>query len=140
VTGVGAASSSQYGARRRCPDRPPDVDSPWATAVSVHKRLSLLLLALACRTRAEHVTFGAAGPWTEDYCAMNKRGIELAADEINARLGWRSHPLNIRYRDDQGDGIRATQIARALTGGDPLGKGIVMRRIHRGALLVDGER
>jgi hypothetical protein len=106
----------------------------------VHKRLSLLLLVLACRSRAEHVTFGAAGPWTEDYGAMNKRGIELAADEINARPAWRSHPLKIQYRDDQGDGVRATPIARALTGGDPLGKGIVMTHIHRGALLVDGER
>jgi len=112
---------------------PSDVDSPWAAAVSVHKRLSLLLLVLACRSRAEHVTFGAAGPWTEDYGAMNKRGIELAADEINARPAWHSHPLKIQYRDDQGDGVRATQIARAFVDdGDILA---VVGHVNSGAMV-----
>ena len=77
------------------------------------KRLVLLFLVLACRSgRLEHVTFGAAGPWAEDYGAMNKRGIELAAEEINAREAWRAHPLKIEYRDDHGDGVQATKIAR----------------------------
>ncbi len=79
------------------------------------KRLLTLFLVLACRSgRIEHVTFGAAGPWTEDYGAMNKRGIELATDEINAREGWRAHPLKTEYRDDHGDGVQATQVARAF--------------------------
>jgi branched-chain amino acid transport system substrate-binding protein len=79
----------------------------------VHKRLLLLVLALACTSgRGAYVTFGAAGPWAEAYGAMNKRGIELAADEINARPAWRAHPLQIDFKDDRGDGVHATQIAR----------------------------
>ena len=75
----------------------------------------LLFLALGCRSsQREQVTFGAAGPWTEDYGAMNRRGIELATDDINARPSWRAHPLTIDFRDDRGDGVRATQIARAF--------------------------
>lgn len=45
---------------------------------------------------------------------MNRRGIELATGEINARAAWRRHPLRIDFQDDGGDGVRATQIARGF--------------------------
>lgn len=79
----------------------------------VRPRFLLFLLVLGChRAGTNSVTFGAAGPWTEDYGVMNRRGIELAVDEINSRPRWKKRPLHIEFRDDRGDGVRATQIAR----------------------------
>jgi branched-chain amino acid transport system substrate-binding protein len=72
----------------------------------------LVLAALACRTSTSSVTLGAAGPWREDYGAMNRRGIELALDEINARPERRNRPIRIIFRDDEGDGMRAAAIAQ----------------------------
>ena len=42
-------------------------------------------LVLACRAlTSAPIVLGAAGPWTEEYGAMNRRGIELALEELNA--------------------------------------------------------
>jgi branched-chain amino acid transport system substrate-binding protein len=68
-------------------------------------------LALACSGPTAEVTVGAAGPWTEGYGAMNKRGIDLAIDEINASGGVRGNPLRVLARDDGADGARAATIA-----------------------------
>jgi branched-chain amino acid transport system substrate-binding protein len=43
---------------------------------------------------------------------MNRRGIELALTEINARTERRGQPIRVLFRDDQGDAIRASQIAQ----------------------------
>ncbi len=67
--------------------------------------------ALACSGDASPVVIGAAGPWTESYGVMNKRGIDLAVAEINARGGVRGRPLRVIDHDDQGDGSRAAEIA-----------------------------
>lgn len=50
------------------------------------KRLLLvtMLVTASCGSGGS-LTFGAAGPWKEGYGAMNRRGIELALEEINAR-------------------------------------------------------
>ena len=77
-------------------------------------RLRALLLAgsvLACAGQPADVTLGAAGPWNEGYGAMNKRGIELALEEINAQGGVRGRPLKLLARDDGADGAKAATIA-----------------------------
>ena len=66
---------------------------------------------LACAAPAADVTLGAAGPWNEGYGAMNKRGIDLAVEEINASGGVRGRPLRLLARDDGADGAKAAAIA-----------------------------
>lgn len=76
--------------------------------------LRALLLAgflLACAGSPADVTLGAAGPWTEGYGAMNKRGMDLAIAEINASGGVRGRPLTVVARDDGADGAKAATIA-----------------------------
>ena len=76
--------------------------------------LRALLLAgflVACAGQPADVTLGAAGPWTEGYGAMNKRGIDLAIEEINAGGGVRGRPLRLLARDDGADGAKAATIA-----------------------------
>ena len=77
-------------------------------------RLGALLLAafaLACANEPADIVLGAAGPWKEGYGAMNKRGIDLAVEEINASGGVRGRPLEVLARDDGADGKRAAAIA-----------------------------
>lgn len=76
---------------------------------------SLLLVALcACSSSPSGtVVFGAAGPFTQAYGLANKQGIQLAADEINARPTWsKARHLEIRFKDDSGSGIVASSIAQ----------------------------
>jgi branched-chain amino acid transport system substrate-binding protein len=42
---------------------------------------------------------------------MNKRGIDLALDEVNSKGGVGGRPLRLISRNDEGDGVRATSIA-----------------------------
>ena len=58
------------------------------------------------------VVLGAAGPWTEGYGAMCRRGIELARDEINAAGGIRGAKLEIRFADDSARGAVAARVAQ----------------------------
>jgi branched-chain amino acid transport system substrate-binding protein len=67
--------------------------------------------AVACAGPSADVTLGAAGPWNEGYGAMNKRGIDLAIEEINANRGVRGRPLRLLARDDGADGAKAAAIA-----------------------------
>src|SRR5205807_10466535 len=70
-------------------------------------------LILACRsTTGFRVTLGAAGPWTEEYGAMNRRGIELALEELNTRSSAENPRVQVVFRDDAGDGMRASAIAQ----------------------------
>ena len=70
-------------------------------------------LLVACRaTTSAPIVLGAAGPWTEDYGAMNRRGIELALDELNSRAGDGAPRVQVVFRDDAGDGMRAAVIAQ----------------------------
>ncbi len=95
--------------------------------------LALLGLAACHRGRSSSVTFGAAGPWTEAYGAMNRRGIELAVAEINARPAWRAHPLRIEWRDDKGDGVQATAIAQQFVNADSIVA--VVGHVNSGAMV-----
>jgi branched-chain amino acid transport system substrate-binding protein len=77
------------------------------------KRLLLVTLLAACsRDASTTVTFGAAGPWDQGYGAMNRRGIELAVNEINALPERRGQPLDIIWANDKGDGQEASRIAQ----------------------------
>jgi branched-chain amino acid transport system substrate-binding protein len=70
--------------------------------------------ALACSGDASPIEIAAAGPWTESYGLMTKRGIDLALDEINGRGGVRGRPLRVVVRDDQADGSKAAAVASEL--------------------------
>ncbi|HEY5220445.1 MAG TPA: ABC transporter substrate-binding protein [Gemmatimonadaceae bacterium] len=58
------------------------------------------------------VRFGAAGPWNEAYGAMNRRGMELAFDQIKGRPDYANHPIEIDLQNDEADGQKAATIAR----------------------------
>lgn len=74
---------------------------------------SVAWLLLGCRSTAGlPIVFGACGPWTEEYGAMNRRGIELAVDELNARSASNAPRIQVIFRDDGGDGMRAAAIAQ----------------------------
>ncbi len=60
------------------------------------------------------LVLGAAGPWTEGYGQMCRKGIELARDEINAGGGIRRTRLEIRFEDDSASGVVATRVAKAF--------------------------
>lgn len=49
---------------------------------------------------------------------MNKRGIELAVEEINARGGVTGRPLQVLSRDDEADGAKAAAIASEFVEND----------------------
>ncbi len=58
------------------------------------------------------IVLGAAGPWAEAYGAMNKRGVELALEHLNARAEHKKRPVEVVFRDDQGNGAKATAVAQ----------------------------
>ena len=70
-----------------------------------------VLVLAACRGGGDAYRLGAAGPWTERYGAMNRRGIELAVEHINRAGGVRGRKLEIVMRDDEGSGEKAARIA-----------------------------
>ena len=71
---------------------------------------ALVALASCSRSRGP-VLIAAAGNWNESYGEMNKRGIDLALEEINQRGGAGGRPIQLLSRDDKGDGTRAVNIA-----------------------------
>ena len=64
---------------------------------------------------------------------MNRKGIELAVDEINALPERRGSPLKIIYRDDEGDGQKATRIAQEFV--DSLDVLAVVGHVNSGAMV-----
>jgi branched-chain amino acid transport system substrate-binding protein len=73
--------------------------------------LALSLAAVACSGDVTPIDIAAAGPWTALYGEMNKRGIDLAIEEINAGGGIRGRPLRLIARDDSADGGKAAAVA-----------------------------
>lgn len=69
-------------------------------------------MAAACGPDQAAVTLGAAGPWDANYGAMNRRGIELAVEELNAR--YPKQQITIDFRNDSGSGARAAEIAQGF--------------------------
>ncbi|HEY2064681.1 MAG TPA: ABC transporter substrate-binding protein [Gemmatimonadaceae bacterium] len=98
------------------------------------KRLLLLALLTACsRGASDSITLGAAGPWKQGYGQMNRRGIELAVEEINALPERQRHPLRIIWRDDEGDGQKASRIAQEFV--DSADVAAVVGHVNSGAMV-----
>lgn len=74
--------------------------------------LGLALLAACGGTRRAEYVFGAAGPWTQAFGQQNRRGIQLAVEEINAKGGINGTKLRVEFQDDAGEGSRAAAIAQ----------------------------
>jgi branched-chain amino acid transport system substrate-binding protein len=68
-------------------------------------------LVAACGGSSGSVIVGAAGPWHEGFGAMNKRGIDLAAEQINASHLFGNRRFEVEERNDSGEGRRAAAIA-----------------------------
>jgi branched-chain amino acid transport system substrate-binding protein len=77
---------------------------------------ALMLSLLACARTPEKgagpIVLGAAGPWNEGYGQTNRRGIQLALEEINAAARRGSDSVVIEFRNDGGDGVKASDIAQ----------------------------
>lgn len=74
--------------------------------------LGLALIALGgCNRSSASIALATAGPWNEAYGAMNKRGMDLAIAEINARGGVDGRQLTLIDENDEGDGAKAAAIA-----------------------------
>lgn len=71
----------------------------------------VLSAAAACARERAPIFIATAGPWTESYGIMNKRGIELAVEEINALGGLHGRQLQTVSRDDESSGSKAAAIA-----------------------------
>ena len=65
---------------------------------------------------------------------MNKRGMELAVEEINAAGGVGGRPLRLLARDDEGSGARAAAIAQEFVG-DPSVVAVV-GHVNSGAMVA----
>lgn len=87
---------------------------PLPSVIVKATSLALLLCtaAAACGGRPHTIAIGAAGPWTESYGDMTKKGIEMAVAEVNDSGGVRGQRLELIERDDRGDGARAASIAQ----------------------------
>ncbi len=101
-------------------------------------RLSALsivaILTVGCAKDSAPVWFGTAGPWDQGYGQMNKRGIDLALEEVNARGGIKGRPLRLVTRNDEGDGARATAIASEFVANDQIAA--VVGHVTSGAMVA----
>ncbi|MDB4882785.1 MAG: hypothetical protein JWL95_1551 [Gemmatimonadetes bacterium] len=100
------------------------------------KRLCLLLvLIVGCSNAGSgSLVFGAAGPWKEAYGAMNRKGIQLAQEEINARPERAGAPLRIIFQDDEGSGQVASKIAQQFV--DSADVVAVVGHVNSGAMVA----
>jgi branched-chain amino acid transport system substrate-binding protein len=94
------------------------------------------VLALAGCSRGEPttVTIGAAGPWAERYARMNRRGIELAVEEVNAKGVIPGRTLRVVARDDRGSGTEAVAVAQQFVA-DPSIVAVV-GHVNSGAMVA----
>lgn len=97
-------------------------------------QLPFLFAILACAKSSDPVRLGAAGPWKEGYGAMNKRGIELALEEVNRAGGIQGRPLEIVMRDDEGSGQKAAAIAKEFVADPTIAA--VIGHVNSGAMVA----
>jgi branched-chain amino acid transport system substrate-binding protein len=96
--------------------------------------LCTLTVAAACGQRQGEYILGCAGPWDEGFGRANRRGIELAVDEVNAGGGIDGIQLQVDCRNDEGDGARAAAIADSFAN-DPAVVAVV-GHVNSGAMLA----
>lgn len=94
---------------------------PIMGAMSLYKRL-IVITGLAACSHASNTTvaFGAAGPWDKAYGDANKKGIELAVDEINSTRAWQDRQLTIVFANDSGSGVKASAVAQQFVDSAPI--------------------
>ncbi|NUO65027.1 MAG: ABC transporter substrate-binding protein [Gemmatimonadaceae bacterium] len=100
------------------------------------------VVAAGCSGGGKPIVVGAAGPWNEAYGAMNRKGLELAIDEINAKGGVRGRELKVIEQDDEGQGTRAAEVAAEFVANPELVA--VIGHVNSGAMVAaahvyDGE-
>ncbi len=113
------------------------------------RRLAVLLCvaSISCGSGGSGGTYvlGAAGPWTQAFGLANRRGIELARDEINARGGIDGRKLAIEFKDDSGSGAVAARVAQqfvdnpavlAVVGHVSSGAMLAAARVYDGQLVA----
>lgn len=94
-----------------------------------------LVVAAACASgEAPVVSVGAAGPWGEAYGEMNKRGMDLAVEEVNARQLIPGRTLRLVARDDSGSGRLAVSIAEAFVANPEIVA--VVGHVNSGAMVA----
>jgi branched-chain amino acid transport system substrate-binding protein len=105
---------------------------------SILPRRALIALAclttLACQQAPNGYVIAAAGPWKEGYGQMNRLGIQLAVEEINASGGIDGQRLEVVYRDDEGDGETAAKIAQELVANTKISA--VVGHVNSGAMVA----
>ena len=95
----------------------------------------MLAAVSACSQQsAGSIVLGAAGPWKENFGAMNRRGIELAVGQLNASPEYREHPIQVVFRDDEGSGTKAAAIAEEFVK-NPAISGVV-GHVNSGAMVA----
>ena len=92
------------------------------------------ITTLACQRTSTGYVIGAAGPWKEGYGRMNRLGIELAAEEINAKGGIGGHRLEVIFRDDEGDGETAAKVAQEFVANQSISA--VVGHVNSGAMVA----
>ncbi len=107
----------------------------------------LSVASISCGSGGSGGTYvlGAAGPWTQAFGLANRRGIELARDEINARGGIDGRKLAIEFKDDSGSGAVAARVAQqfvdnpavlAVVGHVSSGAMLAAARVYDGQLVA----
>jgi branched-chain amino acid transport system substrate-binding protein len=101
---------------------------------SKFKPFLLLLVAAACsRGATRTVVFGAAGPEHDLNGIANRRGIELALDELNATPDSRIR-YNAKFEDDSASGVRAANIAQSFVANPEIVA--VVGHVNSGAMMA----
>ena len=104
------------------------------STVCVTRAVWILALAGCARGDGGAVTIGAAGPWSERYGQMNRRGIELAVEEVNAARVIPGRTLRVLMHDDHGAGSEAVGIAQRFVD-DPAVVAVV-GHVNSGAMVA----
>lgn len=79
------------------------------------------------------ITLGTAGPWTTGYGGNNRKGIDLAIEEINRVGGIDGRRVELLARDDEGNGEKATAIAREFVANPEVSA--VIGHVNSGAMV-----
>ena len=103
--------------------------------IDIARRAAWVVALAGCSGGAgTTVTIGAAGPWGERYGVMNRRGIELAIEEVNAKGVIPGRTLRVVARDDRGAGAEAVAIAQQFV--DDPSIVAVVGHVNSGAMVA----